>query len=258
MLKLKINKRTKINPLGRKRFYSGQKDTAVLLFHGFSGVPAEMAFLGKKINEVTDFNVYIPRLPGHGTDAEDFRQTKARDWLRKAYDSFLELNYSYEQIYIGGLSMGGLLALLTAGNFKTKKLFTISAALYTKNPLTPLTPVLKYFLKTIPQNKELEYENLEEKKYMEEYHQYHYLAQIAELYKLMKYTRKNLKKVESKTLIIASKNDELVPMKAAYQIKKKIKAPSKKVKVFSDSPHVINDGPEKEKCANMINRFLIS
>ena len=160
--------------------------------------------------------------------------------------------------------MGGLLALLTAARFKPDKLVTIAAALYTRNPLVPLTPFIKYFVPTIKQTEDnslqesLEYDTEAEKDYYDNYHSYHYTSQIAELFKIMRLTRKKLSEVTSKTMIISSKKDELVPLKAAYKIKQGIKAEHKNMVVFSESPHVINDGPEREKCAKKIIKFLLS
>lgn len=264
MKDIHIETNTFINPLGRERFFEGKNHKAVLLLHGYTGVTHEMKFLGQKINKKTGYSVYIPRLPGHATTTQDFRESKARDWLRKTYDSYLKLKTDFKNVSVIGLSMGGLLALLTAARFKPEKLVTIAAALHTRDPLVPLTPFLKHFIPAIKQTEDnslqesLEYETEAEKKYYENYHSFHYTAQIAELYKLMRLTRKKLAEVTSKTLIISSKKDELVPLKAAHKINQNISSEHKERLVFSESPHVINDGPEREECAQKIIDFLLS
>ena len=263
MKDIDIDSNTTLNPIGRERFMPGSKNTSVLLIHGYTGITQEMYFLGKQINDRAGYTVYIPRLPGHGTNTQDFRQSCARDWLRKTYDSYIKLNSDYQKVYVIGLSMGGLLALLTSAKFNPDKLVTIAAALYTRNPLIPITPILKYFVPAIKQTEEnslqdsTDYKTEAEKNYYENYHEYHYTTQIAELYKLMRITRKKLDEVTSETMIISSKGDELVPQKAARKIYNNIQTKNKHLFVFPDSPHVINDGPNSEECADKIIDFLL-
>lgn len=257
---IEIKPDTTIFPEGRPYFWKESNETAVLLIHGYTGIPKEMNFLSQKIKEKTDYTIYIPRLPGHGTNSQDFRQSGARDWLRKTYDSYLDLKKEHKKIYVIGLSMGGLLALLTAARFEVEKLVTISAALDTRSSLVPFTPILRYFMPTIKQKgleKKIENSKTKfEKIYHKNYHMYHYTAQIAELVKIMNLTKKQLKEVFSPALIIGSTNDELVPITAARDIKNKINSKKKEIIIYNNSPHVVCNGPEKEPCSKKIIEFL--
>lgn len=259
MKDIKISSECKVIPIAQERIYQGN-NTAVLLVHGFTGTPDDMEYLAQKIHNETNFTVYVPRLPGHGTNSNDFRHSNAREWLRKVYDSYLNLKNEYDTVYLGGLSMGGLLAILTAARFNTEKLFLIAAALYAHNKLLPLSHLVKYFIPVM--NNKLasgaeNYENDDRVKLYRNYWEKHYTPQTAELHKLMRLSRNKLNKIKSDTLIIASKNDEQVPMKAAYTIEKEISSENKKLIVFENSPHVINNGPEKESCAEHIINFLL-
>ncbi|ACL69575.1 alpha/beta hydrolase [Halothermothrix orenii] len=263
MKDLNLNPDTQVNPIARERFYSGSKEDAVLVIHGFTGIPAEMEYLGKEINKKTGYTVYIPRLPGHGTNRQDFLTSGARDWLRKIYDSYLNLKADYKNVHLAGLSMGGLLALLTAARFNhSAKLILIAAALYANHPLLPYSHIIKFFKKEIkndPEVLQLDEEGLtpEDKLYREHYWGYTFPVQGAELHKLMRLTRKKLPQISCNTLIIASKKDDTVPLKAAYTIKNNIKSKQKKLVILENSPHVINDGPEKDKCARIVTDFLL-
>lgn len=249
--------------LARERTYKGNKDTAVLLIHGYTGSPHDMDFLGHIINQKTNYTVLITRLPGHGTNSSDYRQSRASDYIRKVYDSYQNLKDNYSTVYVGGLSMGGLLAILTASRFKVEKIFLISAALYTRNLLVPFTSILKYILPVIKNKIDNEqdiykkFDTEDKLKIYENYYKYTYTAQVAELYKLMRQARKKLTNITSDTLVLASRNDDLVPMKAAYAIKRGISSNSTKLLIFDNSPHAINKGPEKEYCAEIIINFLL-
>lgn len=91
---------------------SGAKE-AVLLLHGFTGHPGELALQAKALAKA-GYAVGVPRLPGHGTSRADFLATDERDWLRRAVDAALELRADYGTVHLLGHSMGGLLAALVA------------------------------------------------------------------------------------------------------------------------------------------------
>ncbi|ODS50362.1 MAG: carboxylesterase, partial [Halanaerobium sp. 4-GBenrich] len=124
-----IESSTKINPLGREikiGFEDENIKKAVLLLHGYGGKSTNWLYAAEKINENLEIPVYIPRLPGHATNISDFLNSNADQWLRKAVDSYLELNTKFQEIYVAGLSMGGLLAALVAAQFKVKKLSLVA------------------------------------------------------------------------------------------------------------------------------------
>ena len=94
-------------------YYPGDDRSAGVLFiHGFTGTPAEIRYLGKGLS-LRGIGAHCPLLEGHGTSVEDLSKTRWRDWLRsveKKVES-LEKIYSPENFFIGGLSMGSLLAI---------------------------------------------------------------------------------------------------------------------------------------------------
>ena len=86
---------------------------AVLLLHGFTGHPGELALQAEAL-AAAGYAVFVPRLPGHGSCRADFLATDERDWLRRALDAALELRAAYGTVHLLGHSMGGLLAALVA------------------------------------------------------------------------------------------------------------------------------------------------
>lgn len=244
----------------REIFQKGEEKNAVLLIHGFTGSPYEMKYLGESIYKNLNYTTYIPRLPGHGTNSKDFRNTTANDWLKKGINSYLNLKSYYKNVSVIGLSMGSLISLLISVKFNVQKLILISPAIKPINPLVPFTQLLKFF---IPKTKQKSGEERingakteEDKIYHINYHKYHYLEQIAELYKLIKLSKKQLSEVNNPTFIIASKKDELVKMEGVKEIYNKIESKKKKLITFENSSHVITQGEEKEKCAQKTINFL--
>jgi carboxylesterase len=253
-----ISNNTIVNPLGRELFIKGTNNTAVLLIHGFTGYTDEMRYLAQRIFDECSYSVYIPRLPGHGTNKDDFRNSTARDWLRKTYDSYLNIKDNYSSVYLIGLSMGGLLSLLTASRFNIDKLVLISPSLYTYKFIAH-THILKHIIPVIKKNKDTYHDKLNSENLQflrDNYSLEYYTKQISELHKLMILSRRVLRRINNDTLILASKADKRVPLKAAYKIKDSIKSSNKKLYIFENSPHVINNGPDREECANIIIEWL--
>ena len=93
-------------------FFQGGR-SGVLLIHGLTGTPMEMRLLGKGLNRA-GFTVYGMQLAGHCGNVEDLLATGWRDWyasVEKAADDMLS---KVDHLFVGGLSMGALLALKLA------------------------------------------------------------------------------------------------------------------------------------------------
>jgi carboxylesterase len=87
----------------------------VLLIHGLTGTPMEMRLLGKGLHHA-GFSVCGMQLAGHCGDVDDLLATGWRDWyasVERAADAMLE---RVDHLFVGGLSMGALLALKLAAD----------------------------------------------------------------------------------------------------------------------------------------------
>lgn len=89
--------------------------SGVLLIHGLCGSPAEMRFLANCLSR-DGHKVVCPELAGHGADSSKLKETNWRDWLESARTALLKLTAECDQITIGGLSTGALLALMLAAD----------------------------------------------------------------------------------------------------------------------------------------------
>ncbi len=82
----------------------------VLLIHGLTGTPSEMRFVAKGLHRA-GFTVYGMKLAGHCGTADDLLTTGWRDWYRSVDDAATRLLPTVERLFVGGLSMGAVLAL---------------------------------------------------------------------------------------------------------------------------------------------------
>ena len=100
---------------------------AVLLLHGFTGIPRELSIVGASLVDA-GYAVLAPRYPGHGTNRADFMATSAEDWVRRAIDSYLDLRAEYDTVHVLGHSMGGLIATIVAVTFNSPRLVLLAPA----------------------------------------------------------------------------------------------------------------------------------
>ena len=92
--------------------------SAVLLLHGFTGSPWEVRPLAEAL-AARGHRVHVPRLPGHGTVPEAMLWAGWREWVEGAESALSQLT-AFDQVFVGGLSMGALLALILAGRHRTR------------------------------------------------------------------------------------------------------------------------------------------
>lgn len=244
------------------KFEAKGSDSCVITLHGFSSAPQEVKQLAKFIHS-SGFNVYAPRLKGHGTNAKDLKDTTWQDWYLSLSRAVTIATLKYKKVYIVGFSTGGLLALLS-----TKKCYMefagiicINAALHLNDMrMRTVLPAVsmwndvvnafnaqsltKEYVDNSPENPEINYDK-------------HYVQSIEQLNALMKKTQKNLPKIMSPILIIQAKNDPVVNPSSAYEIYDSIQSKRKNIVMLDLDNHVIVRGENTEQLYNEIYRFLI-
>jgi len=95
-------------------FFEGGR-SGVLLIHGLTGTPMEMRLLGKGLNRA-GFTVHGMQLAGHCGNVEDLLATGWRDWYASVEQAADAMLGKVDHLFVGGLSMGALLALKLAAD----------------------------------------------------------------------------------------------------------------------------------------------
>ncbi|WP_448376646.1 alpha/beta hydrolase [Fervidobacterium sp.] len=232
-------------------------EKGVLVIHGYTGSPHDFEFMAHELHKA-GFTVSVPRLPGHGTCGEDFLTTTRHDWLRRVYDAYYDLTAICKEVYIVGLSMGGVIALILAAHLKPKKLVTLAAAIHTIDNRIKITPLLSIFTKKMVRENDEKYDEPDLQYLKNEYWSFNWPKQAAELYKLMKMARKSVPEIVSETLVVAARNDNTVPLSAAEFIYKNIKSEKRKMLIFEKSGHVLSNDVEKEEVTKAVIDWLKS
>ncbi|WP_319562404.1 alpha/beta fold hydrolase [Marispirochaeta sp.] len=250
-----MNKRPHIVNSAEPRYLAGTRSTSVLLIHGWSGYPGQLYFLGDKLHEA-GYGVMIPRLPGHGTNAGDFLDSSARDWIRRAEDAYMDLSIRAERIVVAGISMGALLALHVGAVFNPEAVIAAAPALAFKNRSAYLSPVLHYIIKEIPVVSDTVSEDPDENFIRGEYWSSRKLAAVAELVKVRHTVKKKLPLISMPLLILEAGQDELVPPKAVTILTRMVTSEDVITLLFPESSHQLFNGQEKQAVAEEIINWL--
>ncbi|MFP4637409.1 MAG: alpha/beta hydrolase [Spirochaetaceae bacterium] len=244
----RIPRETTVNPYGRPLFFDGGEE-AILILHGFTGRTGEMSYMATRLNE-RGYTVSVPRLPGHGTNGQDFLQSDADQWLRHTIDAYLELRRRYRRVYVAGLSMGGLLALLIASRFDPDGVALCAPALRVTRRSIVFSPVVGRFVTRWSTPYEPDAEDPLERELQLEYYAYEWVRPAGELYRLMRRARRAVRSVAAPTLTVVSAADELVPPEVADFVARRVPPTTRTHRVLlTESDHVIVNGTERERVA---------
>ena len=85
----------------------------IVLMHGLSDMPAAMGDVARAFAERC-VTAYSMLLPGHGARPAELLDVRAEDWLATARFGVESLREEVDEVFVGGFSLGGLLALRTA------------------------------------------------------------------------------------------------------------------------------------------------
>lgn len=139
---------------GAQEFSHDGGTVGVLLCHGFTGSPASMLPWAQSLVDAPghDFTVRVPRLPGHGTHWRDLNATVWQDWYETVDTELSLLRARCDHVVVGGLSMGGALALRLAEQrpADVDGLVLVNPAVQLRRRDLRLVPLLSRVVPSIP------------------------------------------------------------------------------------------------------------
>jgi carboxylesterase len=125
----------------------------VLLLHGFTATTSEVRPLAQRLYE-RGYTVTGPLLPGFGTTPEDANRTRWQDWVEAASLAYQDLADRCTVVFVGGESMGGLLAIYLASRYpEAAGILAYAPALKMRSPILPwIAPLAAPFMPTYRKN----------------------------------------------------------------------------------------------------------
>ncbi len=184
------------------------------------------------------------RLAGHATRLDDMVRQSWQDWLASVEGGYSYLKSIVDDIFIIGLSMGGVLSLLFASQFPVSGVVTMSTPYaLPHDPRLPFLRVISLFISRVNKGA-ADWRNPEAALDHVEY-PYHPTRGILQLRDLLQTMRTSLPGITSPALIIHSKNDLGVAPQNAELIYNALGARDKQILWVENSGHVIPREPDR-------------
>ena len=249
-----------------------QNTNAVLLFHGLTGSTFEMKKYAQHLH-ANGYDVFAYCLPGHGEDTCNIRCVSYDDWIEFAQEKFLFLKKKYKKVFLGGLCLGAVLALVLAQKHKLEVagVISLSTTLFLDGWTMPwynfmmplgLNTLIRYYY-TFPEREPYGIKNIKNRRSIQKIMGKNTIAVdnyplscVYELLKLSKLARKNMKEVISPILIMHSKDDDLTSVKSAKFVYNNINSAKKELFILNDSYHLMLYDNDKDFVFDKSVEFL--
>ncbi|NUL48008.1 alpha/beta fold hydrolase [Cellulosimicrobium funkei] len=184
----------------------GRGRTGVALFHGFTSGPVSVTPWAGAL-AAAGADVEVPLLPGHGTRWEDLERVTATDWRGAARRTVDALLATHDHVVVGGLSMGGALALDAAAHRGVTGVVVVNPGLRFASPLAPLAGWLKYAVRTVePIANDMVTPEADERAYPRTP-----VAGVHQVGRLQSAARRGLAEITAPVLAFRSTTDHVVP-----------------------------------------------
>lgn len=215
----------------------GKNDCCIVLIHGFTATTIEVRPLGEFLTS-NGFNVKAPLLPGHNTHPDDLNNRKWNEWTNKVESVTKIALEKYKNVFVGGESMGGLLACYIASNHpEIAGLLLYSPAIRVKN--LELMYFLKYFKSYIGKpSLYIDDKDINDVLPWKGYKVNPTKAAV-QLLKLQKEVESRLPSIHQPTIIFQGKLDKTIDQKGASIVYSKINSKIKKLIWLDESNHCV-------------------
>lgn len=235
-----------------KQYLGGE--VGVLLLHGYTATPVEVDWLARILNG-KGYTVFCPLLPGHGTKIEDLHRCQWEDWVNHADHEYKRLSSRCGSVFVGGESLGGLIALsLALKDSDIKGLLLYAPALIPKTPRAYLAPILRYFIKSLRKRRAGVSNPIVDNRWQG--YELDSIPAAAQVIKLQKLVRVSLSKITHPILIVQGRLDQTIRPEGAEEIYYKISSTFKHLIWLENSTHCLLLDKERIQAAQLTIKFI--
>jgi carboxylesterase len=243
------------SPLAKEFLLEGDR-RGVLLIHGFTATPSQMLPLGEALHK-EGYTVLGVLLPGHGTTIDDMEKYRWNDWLKAVRDAFNVLARRCDDIFVAGLSMGGLLTLIMAEEMPLKAAAAIAAPIRLQNKYASLSILAGAFVRYQGWPKDPDKDKAEKE------NKYHIgypvtpVRKVPDLLHLSRMAERGLAAIKCPLLIVQPQKDDTVRLDSPQIIcAGAVHAPYKEIVKLENSRHVCTVEPEFDKLYEAVSKVF--
>ena len=201
------------------------------------------------------YTVLAPRLFGHATRIEDMDRARWQDWQASVEDGLNLLKGITDRQVVMGLSMGGVLALLTAARFPVSAVVSFSTPCEMPGqPWVKLLPVLWFFYRRASKGKP-DWHNPDAARDHKEY-PFHPTHAALQFERLLREMLAELPNVKAPALFVQSHEDGTIAPGSMDYLYDHAGSRVKSRLWVQNSGHVVIREPEREKIFLEVKDFL--
>ena len=251
-----------IIPTAEPFFFPGKganAKTGCLVTHGFTGAPKEMRGLGEYLN-CQGYTVCGIRLNGHATRPEDMVRSRWQDWLLSVEDGYNLLRSCTDQVFLLGLSMGGVLSLTTASRLPVRGVVAMSTPYRLPDHLLlHFSRPISWFIPYMPKGKGAPDEGWFDKNAFKQHVSYpkNPVRPAGELNQLLSVMRESLPQVKIPVLLIQSRDDDYFIRDSMEKIHTALGSADKNMLWVEGGGHVITEEPTHETVYKAAADFIM-
>jgi carboxylesterase len=223
------------------------RTAGVLLIHGYTGSVAETRPMGEYLAG-RGLSVRCPLLPGHGTSPVELTRISWRAWTDEVESALRDLQDRCDTVFVGGLSLGALLALwLGVEHAGISGLIAMAPMVKITNWMLPLTLGLRYLFKYNPFGA-IGDDDLGDPEAIDRIWCYDQtpLWAASEMYHLQRRVRKTLPSVRQPLLIFQGRRDAQVHPHAPQMVYDGVSSTDKTMVWLENSGHNLLADGERE------------
>ena len=236
-------------------FFHHGGENGILLLHGFTGSAAHMRPLAEALAQA-GVTVKTINLPGHAQTPEKMTSVTAEDWLCAAREAVHDLRKMCSHVTVSGLSMGGVISLILAGEGEADRVIPISAPMPAKNPLLPVSGLLAPIVPKLNFGKDKARIAALDQRYDLGYAVCPSVA-ASQLHRIIQMGKQALPKVTCPLLCIQSHADQAISPKSASNILNGVSSKTREMLWLEDVPHVCTISKEKNTIFQHILDFIV-
>jgi carboxylesterase len=249
-----MSRQAKVTP---EPFFLRGGGTGVLLVHGFTGSPAEMALVGRFLHG-KGLTVSAPLLPGHGTTPEDLNTRSWQEWVSHAQAALGQLKEACGTVFVGGLSLGSLVAVeLAIGDRDIRGVILYSPPLRLRSEPGPAFHIAKRFVRMVPKTDHQEEDLCDPaaRARLWDYDRIPLLA-MGQVMKLARRARADLGQVTCPALVVHSTLDRTIHERSAPQTLDGLGSARKRLVTLRGSGHALTVDREWTEVAEQTASFI--
>lgn len=226
-------------------------DNAVLLLHGFTGNTSDVRQLGRYLQK-KNMTAYSINYEGHAEHPKKITESSPFVWYKQVVEAYDFLrSEGYSNIFVAGVSIGGVMALRLASQRDVSGLSTICSPMYLKEASTLYEQFIVYAKKYLKM-----FENKTPDEIEKETEKFELTETFDDISTFINMVRGNLENVNVPLFVAQATHDKVIDPNSANVIFNSAETEEKEIKWYDKGGHVLTIDESKEELFEDIYNFI--